>query len=176
MRVDSTILTFVASRILQILDHVGIYGVIAGSYTPMLLIALNQHKSARVMVALEWIGAVCGSVFAGESKISLYFLYISACIADRVICYSAVSDLNDPMTTKVELTIFLSMGGAVVMVWPLVAQTFPLPGLMLLALGKKLAVKLSVWAQTYFRASQEGLPMSQEFHFSCRAKLTQSIT
>jgi channel protein (hemolysin III family) len=74
MRVDSTILTFVASRILQILDHVGIYGVIAGSYTPMLLIALNQHKSARVMVALEWIGAVCGSVFAGESKFSLYFL------------------------------------------------------------------------------------------------------
>jgi channel protein (hemolysin III family) len=72
---------------------------------------LHHHNSARVLVALEWIGAVCGSVFA------------------------AVSDLNAPMTTKIELCIFLSMGGALAVVWNLVVEQFSFPALCLLGLG-----------------------------------------
>ena len=34
---------FIASRILQVLDHVGIYLLIAGTYTPFLLIGLHHH-------------------------------------------------------------------------------------------------------------------------------------
>jgi hypothetical protein len=40
-----------ASRILQILDHVGIYGVIAGSYTPMLLIG-KKHDIYAASLSL----------------------------------------------------------------------------------------------------------------------------
>lgn len=50
---------------LQVLDHVGIYLVIAGSMTPFMLVALHHHTSARVLIAAEWIAAFLGSVFAG---------------------------------------------------------------------------------------------------------------
>ena len=39
-----------ASRILQVLDHVGIYLLIAGTYTPFLLIGLHHH--AQVILLL----------------------------------------------------------------------------------------------------------------------------
>ncbi|RYY78326.1 hypothetical protein EON63_17870 [archaeon] len=55
-----------ASRILQILDHVGIYLVIAGSYTPFLLIALHHYTSARVLLTGQWIMAFLGSTFASK--------------------------------------------------------------------------------------------------------------
>lgn len=55
-----------ASRILQVLDHVGIYMLIAGSYTPFCLIALHHHTSARVLLSLEWIAAVLGSTFCSK--------------------------------------------------------------------------------------------------------------
>jgi channel protein (hemolysin III family) len=32
----------IASRILQVLDHVGIYMMIAGTFTPILLVALHR--------------------------------------------------------------------------------------------------------------------------------------
>lgn len=55
-----------ASRVFQILDHVGIYMLIAGSYTPFMLISLHHHTAARVLLTAEWIAAVLGSAFAGE--------------------------------------------------------------------------------------------------------------
>ncbi len=60
-----------ASRIFQILDHVGIYMVIAGSYTPYLLISLHHHQSARLLLTAEWVAAILGSTFAGERCCSL---------------------------------------------------------------------------------------------------------
>ena len=61
-----TVFLFVrpASRILQILDHVGIYMVIAGTLTPFCLITLNHHTSARVLIIAEWTFAILGSIFA----------------------------------------------------------------------------------------------------------------
>lgn len=53
-------------RVLQVLDHVGIYLVIAGSMTPFMLVALHHHTSARVLICGEWIAAFLGSVFAGR--------------------------------------------------------------------------------------------------------------
>ena len=74
------------SRVLQILDHVGIYMLIAGSYTPFLMIGLHSSNSATVLLTIEWICAGCGSVFA--------------------MC----TDLNAPSSTAVELVMFITMG------------------------------------------------------------------
>eukprot|EP01039_Chlorochromonas_danica_P006851 gene6851-7572_t len=99
------------SRILQVLDHVGIYMVIAGSYTPFLLIGLHYHTSARVLLAAEWIAALLGSTFA------------------------TCSDLNAPSTTMVELMFFLCMGMGIIMVWPLLAAEMSKEALLLALLG-----------------------------------------
>jgi len=98
------------SRILQILDHVGIYMLIAGSYTPFLLIGLHNSTSARVLLTAEWIGAAFGSVFA------------------------TCSDLNAPMSTVIELVMFLTMGLGCCFVYN---ELFSLPekALYMLALG-----------------------------------------
>lgn len=58
-------------RILQVLDHVGIYLVIAGSMTPFMLLTLHHHTNARVLICAEWIAAFFGSIFAGSCP---YFL------------------------------------------------------------------------------------------------------
>jgi len=55
-------------RVLQVLDHVGIYLVIAGSMTPFMLVALHHHTAARVLICGEWIAAFLGSVFAGNNN------------------------------------------------------------------------------------------------------------
>jgi len=99
------------SRILQILDHVGIYMVIAGTLTPFCLITLNHHPPARVFIAAEWIFAVLGSVFA------------------------TCSDLNAPITTMIELVLFLVMGTGIFIIWGLVLQEFSNEQLFLFVLG-----------------------------------------
>jgi hypothetical protein len=53
-----------AFRILQILDHVGIYMLIAGSYTPFMLIGLHTFTSARILLIFEWLVALSGAVFS----------------------------------------------------------------------------------------------------------------
>lgn len=88
-----------ASRILQILDHVGIYALIAGSYTPFLLIGMHKHNSAHVLCAGQWVAALFGTVFA------------------------IFSDLNASSSTIVELIAFLCMGFGVVLVWQQMIET-----------------------------------------------------
>jgi channel protein (hemolysin III family) len=53
-------------RILQILDHVGIYLVIAGTYTPFLMGTLHKYTSASVLLIFEWIAAFLGGTFASK--------------------------------------------------------------------------------------------------------------
>jgi len=98
------------SRILQILDHVGIYMLIAGSYTPFLLIGLHSSNTATVLLVAEWICAGCGSVFA--------------------MC----TDLNAPSSTAVELFMFITMGFGFVSVSSEVAL-LPPRGLYFLLFG-----------------------------------------
>jgi hemolysin III len=81
------------SSILQILDHVGIYLLIAGSYTPFMLITLHHVKGARLLIIAEWIAAAVGCTFA------------------------ACSDLNSKYTNAVELVFFLGMGFGLVTIW-----------------------------------------------------------
>lgn len=100
-----------ASYVLQILDHVAIYMLIAGSYTPFLLLGMHNHTPAYVLLIAEWIVAVGGAVF------------------------SACSDLNSPVTNTIELYLFLAMGGGVFLVWKTLLEALPFASIVLLALG-----------------------------------------
>lgn len=126
---------FTASRIFQILDHIGIYMVIAGSYTPILLITLNQYNSAKVLCTAQWIAAILGSTFAGKLSpgptnfnvsmtLILHFCFVNL--------LTACSDLNNPMTTVIELSFFLVMGFGAVLIWDLLLSSICFEALILL--------------------------------------------
>jgi len=46
----------------RILDHISIYFLIAGSYTPFLMIHVHNQK-AKIILSLLWLMVVIGSVF-----------------------------------------------------------------------------------------------------------------
>ena len=56
----STFLHERARRVFQMLDHCAIFFLIAGTYTPVGLIALSSVPTAVLMVSIEWIIALCG--------------------------------------------------------------------------------------------------------------------
>ncbi len=73
--------------------------VIAGSYTPILMIPLGHVTRAQNLLIAEWVGFFFGTIF------------------------SAFADLSGvPMTQAIELIAFLSMGCGVVMVWETFSQ------------------------------------------------------
>lgn len=99
------------SRILQILDHIGIYLVIAGSYSPFCLIALHHYSAASILLCLEWIAALLGAIFC------------------------SFADFNNPMTTVIELCIFSCMGMGFLVIWPAFLAVLSQEALVLLWLG-----------------------------------------
>jgi hemolysin III len=44
----------------KVLDHVGIYLLIAGSYSPFMMIALHHNTPANVLLVVEWLTAFIG--------------------------------------------------------------------------------------------------------------------
>jgi hemolysin III len=56
----STFLHERARKVFQMLDHCAIFILIAGTYTPIGLIALSNQPAAVVMVAIEWLIALVG--------------------------------------------------------------------------------------------------------------------
>lgn len=118
-------------RILQILDHVGIYLVIAGSYTPFLMVALGRFTSANTLLIFEWLAAFFGAVWAGKQNLfslSPFYLLIS-------LLNIACVDLNDPSNLKFELSLMLGMGFGIVLVWDLLITELSRQALILLFLG-----------------------------------------
>ena len=53
-----------AKKIFKILDHAAIYMMIAGSYTPFLLINLKGPWGVSMMITI-WSLAICGIIIAG---------------------------------------------------------------------------------------------------------------
>ena len=103
--------TYTASRVLQVLDHAGIYLVIAGSYSPLMMVSLYHHQAAQVLICAEWVAAFFG------------------------ICFAACTDLNHPMTTVVETCNFVLMGGGVLLIWPIVVAEIHPTAVSMLLLG-----------------------------------------
>ena len=52
-----------AKKILRILDHSSIYLLIAGTYTPIILIFLNSDKKSMYLLIFLWVIAVLGIIF-----------------------------------------------------------------------------------------------------------------
>lgn len=134
---------YIASRILQILDHVGISFLIAGSYTPLLLISSHHQMTARFIVIFEWLAALFGTIIASKWVLYAFVLITQTSIHTNMhhliillsLCYIAISDLNSPSTTNVELTLFVVMGVAPVLFWSDLTENLCFHAIVLYCLG-----------------------------------------
>ena len=52
-----------AKKVLRILDHSSIYLLIAGTYTPIILILMNSDKKSLYILMFLWVIAILGIVF-----------------------------------------------------------------------------------------------------------------
>jgi hemolysin III len=59
------------ANILQIADHIAIYLLIAGSYTPFVMIGLHGSAAGTVMLICEWLAALVGIAFSMSCDLAL---------------------------------------------------------------------------------------------------------
>lgn len=85
--------------------------LIAGSYTPVMLIGLHNSFQARLLLIGEWLCAFFASLFA------------------------IAGDLNHPLTQQVKLGSFIVMGLGCLGVMPQMAEVLPKDAIILLLLG-----------------------------------------
>ena len=97
-----------AKEILRIFDHTSIFFLIAGSYTPFCLIALEGNIRGIIVAAIVWVCAILGIVL---NAISL------------------------KKTEKLSLGLYILMGWSVIMVIKDVIAALPAPAFWLLLLG-----------------------------------------
>ncbi|CAM9933934.1 unnamed protein product [Ascophyllum nodosum] len=99
------------SRIFCVADHCAIYILIAGSYTPFMLISMHGHWLGTVIIIAQWMCALLGCFF------------------------SIASDVRLKSTMYVELSVYLGLGLAVLVVWESVAEQMQRGELILIAGG-----------------------------------------
>ncbi len=97
-----------AKEVLRIFDHTSIFFLIAGTYTPFCLVALQGNPRGILVAAIVWICAVLGIVL---NAISL------------------------KKTEKFSLVLYVLMGWSVIMVIKDVIAVLPTPAFWLLLLG-----------------------------------------
>ncbi len=97
-----------AKAVLRIFDHTSIFLLIAGSYTPFCLIALEGNPRGIFVAAVVWICAVLGIVL---NAVSL------------------------KKTEKFSLVLYVLMGWSVIMVIKDIVAVLPTPAFWLLLLG-----------------------------------------
>lgn len=100
-----------AHDVLQILDNIGIYMLIAGTYTPLLLIGLHNSNKGINLLICEWLFAACCSMF------------------------TVYADLNHPLNNMIKLLSFIIMGGACLAIFGDLTSFLPLDCIILYALG-----------------------------------------
>ncbi len=95
-----------------------------------MLISLHHYTSARYLLTAEWTAAVLGSAFAGNLSDNL-------CATDSKLplYWTACADLNAPTTTMIELSVFISMGLGMGLVWPLLVDELCSAAITLTVLG-----------------------------------------
>ncbi|CAM9912084.1 unnamed protein product, partial [Chrysoparadoxa australica] len=107
-------------------DHCAIYLLIAGSYTPFMMITLHHAPSGQIVLVMQWIAAICGCLF------------------------SISNDLSEIKTTVVELMLYLSMGLAILGVWEDAVTWMDHDCLVLVCLGGAayvLGVVFFIWGE-----------------------------
>ena len=97
-----------AKKVFQVLDHASIYLLIAGTYTPITLVALRGSSRGMLIFAVVWVAALLGIVF---------------------------NAIGVKRFRKIEWLLYLAMGWAVVWDFPAVAAAVGKQGLILLLSG-----------------------------------------
>lgn len=97
-----------AKEILRIFDHTSIFLLIAGSYTPFCLVALEGNPRGLMVAVVVWICAIAGIVL---NAVSL------------------------KKTEKIGMALYVIMGWSVIMVIKDVVAALPTPAFWLLLLG-----------------------------------------
>lgn len=97
-----------AKEVLRVFDHTSIFILIAGSYTPLCLIALEGNTRGLIVVIAVWACAIAGIVM---NAISL------------------------EKTEKISLVLYVIMGWAIVAVFGSIVKALPTPALWLLVAG-----------------------------------------
>ncbi len=95
-------------EIMRVFDHTSIFLLIAGSYTPFCLIALNGNAKAMVVILSVWICAIIG-----------------------IICNS----VNLEKAEKPSMVLYVAMGWAILAVIKDIVHVLPIAGFWLLFLG-----------------------------------------
>ena len=114
----STFLHERARRVFQMLDHCAIFILIAGTYTPIGLIALSNQPAAVVMVIIEWIVALLGIMiylvsahFPALVKSLPYTLYeVVLYVLMGHMCFISYESIIVPLDKDIMYTLVL--GGA----------------------------------------------------------------
>lgn len=100
-----------AHGLLQILDNIGIYMLIAGTYTPLLLIGLHNSPKAMILLWFQWLFAIACSMF------TIY------------------ADLNHPLNNNIKLVSFLVMGSTCFGIFGEIMSSLPWDCLILYFVG-----------------------------------------
>jgi len=81
----------------KLADHCAIYALIAGTYTPMMLISLQSSQATIILVAIWTLalgGIIFKTLFIGRFKAFSVLLYLSM----GWLCVTIISDLNTKMS------------------------------------------------------------------------------
>ena len=88
-------------RIFKVLDHIAIYLLIAGTYTPLMLISLNNHSGTLILVlvwALALVGILSEILLSGKAvKIGQLLIYLGmgwACSLDLAGLRAALPEMG----------------------------------------------------------------------------------
>jgi hemolysin III len=94
---------------LKIADHCAIYTLIAGTYTPLMLLTLNTNKASAVLLAI-WLIAVGGiifkTLFIGRFKAFSVILYL-------VMGWMCITVMDDLILAMSPLGFQLLLGGGI---------------------------------------------------------------
>lgn len=107
-----------ARRVFQMLDHCAIYILIAGTYTPIGLIALSNVPEAVMLVVIEWLIALVGIAiylvsahfprFVDSLAFTLFEVIVYVLMAD--MCFISYEHIIVPLSKDLLFTLML--GGA----------------------------------------------------------------
>ncbi len=97
--------------VLQVLDNIGIYMLIAGTYTPFLMIGMHNSPRGHFLLIFEWVMAALCS------------------------CVAIYSDMNDVFIANLKLASMLVMGGSCLIIWFDIMDHLPRDYVILLVIG-----------------------------------------
>ncbi len=123
-----------AKRVFRIFDHCTIYFLIAGTYTPICLIALNKGSTGIILLSIVWAAAIIGITF---NAINMYWEAVKIV---SMILYLAMGWCV--IFTLKPLLDAIGIGGFIWLISGGIAYTI---GAILYGMGKKKKWMHSIW-------------------------------